>query len=123
MIGKTCGVSPVKLEHIEDLSVGDILMYHSGGYSEGYAYYEILEIHPGRDQDLILKEVCRDKVFYLPERHNERSFGYDFEGATRTFKQIRKGPDRIIKQLLCRVVAAKLFMENELNEMLFELDI
>lgn len=123
MIGKTCGIKLVNLEHIDDLSIGDILMYHSISFGEGMSYYEVLEILPGRNEDLILKEVCRDKIFCLPESHGERSFGYDFSEAIRTFKRVCEGSDRVVKQLLCQVVEAKFFMENELNEMLLELEV
>lgn len=123
MIGKTCGIPRVNLEYIDDLTVGDMLVYISSSFGEGSSYYELLEIHPGRSEDLVLKEVCRDQVFLLPESHGERSFGYGFGEATRTFRQVCKGSDRVIKQLLCRVIEAKFFMENELNEMLLELDI
>ena len=123
MIGKYFEIQRNKLQLLTDLSVGDILVYHSHSSVSGYSYYEIKSIRPGRLDNLILQEICRDKIIREGSSSMEDQFQYGFDDAIRTFVQVLKASTKVAKQLLCRVAVAKVFIEDELNEMLLELEI
>lgn len=106
------------------LEAGDLIQYYSFN-TEG-VIYEVVDFNvPMRDDEfgLNIRETCRPREIISVIDPGVFSFHETASRFHKVFALKIKNKDKILKSNLCKVIAAKFFMEKELNELLIEMDI
>lgn len=113
-----------------DIGPGDFLEYFSR-LSDSKVIYEVVEVLDSYRGNPIntgyfscyLKEICR------PEKYSENpsqyvfAFGDYYKELEERFVLRLRHKDRILKTNMCKVLAARVFANEELNLLLLELEI
>lgn len=108
------------------LKRGDILQYLSGG-NPGvlYEFVEPRDHHDGPNYfSMDIQEYCNPRSFNLDiDSDSPFSYGEDYRILPKKFSIKLRFEDKVLKSNMCKVLAARFLIADELNNMLIELDI